>query len=124
MFPYNAGQGGGKLPEAVGERWRKQIDIVGPAVMAYIPDHLNAVTLGCLQHGKKRREVVLSAAAVDEMPVEGPYSRFRTQDRSRIEPTFLSATEALADADVVVASCVVFTSCVVVVVFIVFLFSW
>src|SRR5437588_8664255 len=68
MFPYKAGHGCGKLRKPVDERGRKQIDIVRPAVMAYIPDHLNALTPGCLEHGKKRREIVLPAPAVDEVP--------------------------------------------------------
>jgi hypothetical protein len=36
--------------------------------MAYIPDHLNALTPGCLKHRKKRREIVVPATAVDEVP--------------------------------------------------------
>jgi hypothetical protein len=59
--------GTAKSLEPINKCGRKDVHVVGPAIMTYVPDHLNRFLLGGLYHGRQGRKVI-TATSVNQMP--------------------------------------------------------
>ncbi len=56
--------------EALDELRPPDVDVIRPAVMTQVPNHLGTLALGGLQHGQEARPVVLPRLALDQMPAQ------------------------------------------------------
>lgn len=70
LFEVQAGEGGGVTGEVLHKGSREDVEVVGPAVMAKVPRHLNVRGLGCPQQGENRQPIVAARNALHPVPTD------------------------------------------------------
>ncbi len=68
LVPNQAGGRGRESGEAIDEGGPPDVEVVGPAVMQQVPEHLRPGLAGGAEHGQEARPVVASGRGLDQMP--------------------------------------------------------